>query len=73
MSEPKMVSQAFTNSHEGHDLVNVKFFLGDDRNITQDQLTHAAEHFISQMRLNESVDITTIDVHLKSNKISDLI
>ena len=34
MTQSKRLAHAFINSKEGFELVNVKFFMGDDRNVS---------------------------------------
>ena len=71
MADAKRKSHSFDSSKEVRELKNTKFFLGDDRNTTHEQLLDAASQAFTHVRMNSPVKIESIDSHLKSNKLSD--
>lgn len=49
---------------DGCELVNIKFFLGDNRNITADELCQEASKAVTQIRFGQAKKISDIDCGL---------
>lgn len=67
------IAHAFAHAKEGFKLVNAKFFIGDDRNTTQDAFNKAAIDSVMHTKLNAPIAVEAIDGHLQINNISDII
>lgn len=53
MSEQvKRLAKELSSARDGHELVNVNFFLGDKRNITHEQLAEEALKGLSQIKFS---------------------
>ena len=55
------LSKELSSAKDNHKLVNVKFFLGDARNITQEQLAEEALKALSQVKLGNTKKVESVD------------
>lgn len=69
----KQLHNSLTALGDGCELVNVKFFLGRNRNVTQEELCVEAKKAVDQVRSGTSRRIINMDENLSTRNISELI
>lgn len=73
MSNCNNTSHAFVHAKDGFELVDVKFFRGDDLSVTHEEFTKASEEIDRQMLINEPINVSEIDGHLKIVNINTVL
>lgn len=61
------LAKELSSAMDNHELIDVKFFLGDDRNITQERLVEEAANGLTQIRFGNAEKIDSVD-----NKLNKL-
>lgn len=60
-------------SDKGQELQNIKFFMGDNRNTTEEELCREANHALAQVRLGAVSPKRSVDGNIKKTKIGDFL
>jgi hypothetical protein len=61
------LTKELSSMKDNHELKDIKFFLGDDRNIAQKELVDEAANGLSQIRFGNSEEVKCVD-----NKVNKL-
>lgn len=73
MSHKERLIRALSSGREGMTLENVKFFLGNNRNITQEALCNEAANALAQVSLGQVKHRSSIDGDLPKNSVEQFL
>lgn len=69
----KQLHDSLTALGGGCELVNVKFFLGRNRNVTQEQLCVEGKKAVDQILNKTSTKLENIDANVPTRKLSEFL
>ena len=67
------LAKELSSARDNHELVNVKFFLGDERNITQEQLAEEALKGLSQIKFGTTQKVQSVDSDIHKLTIEEFL
>ncbi len=73
MNNVKNILDTLSSSIEGHNLLDVKFFAGKNREVTQEKFCEEANKSLTQFHLGQVEPKKSIDGHLKVVSINDFL
>jgi len=67
------LAKELSSARDNHELVNVNFFLGDERNITQEQLAEEALKGLSQIKFGATQKVQSVDSNIHKLTIEEFL